>query len=171
MYRHPVTLFTGDADWHKLVTDLFYDFVSILLVWVAKLQNAIKLENISNLITSPSSYQCRKTTWARFVHFVILGRHTSMECMCAYWGSPKVNFQNRIIRIKHIFSGVYWCITWTKSLTNLHKIPKGVCIKFVSAPFTNAWTLEKKRFILIILKFNIVDSIILAYPWSKNRTN
>jgi hypothetical protein len=34
-YRHPVTLFTRDADWHKLVTDLFYDFVSILLVWVA----------------------------------------------------------------------------------------------------------------------------------------
>ena len=25
-----------DADWHKLVTDLFYDFVSILLVWEAK---------------------------------------------------------------------------------------------------------------------------------------
>ena len=27
---------TRDADWHKMVTDLFYDFVSILLVWVAK---------------------------------------------------------------------------------------------------------------------------------------
>jgi hypothetical protein len=26
------------------------------------MQNAMKLENISNLITSPSSYQCRKTT-------------------------------------------------------------------------------------------------------------
>ena len=39
----------------------------------------------------------------------------------------------RIIRIKHIFFGVYWCITWTKSLTNLHKSPKGVYIKFVSA--------------------------------------
>jgi len=26
------------------------------------MQNAIKLENISNLITSPSSYKCRKTT-------------------------------------------------------------------------------------------------------------
>ena len=36
IYRHPVTLFTRDADRHKLVTDLFYDFVSILLVWVAK---------------------------------------------------------------------------------------------------------------------------------------
>ena len=56
------------------------------------MQNAIKLENISNLITSPSSYQCRKT---RLVHFVIHGRHKSMECMCAYWGSPKVNLQNK----------------------------------------------------------------------------
>jgi hypothetical protein len=26
------------------------------------MQNTIKLENISNLITSPSSYQCRETT-------------------------------------------------------------------------------------------------------------
>ena len=59
------------------------------------MQNAIKLENISNLITSPSSYQCRKTTYTRLVHFVIHDRHTSMECMCAYWGSPKVNFQNK----------------------------------------------------------------------------
>jgi hypothetical protein len=75
------SLFTRDGDWHKLVTDLFNDFVSILLVWVAKLKNAIKLENISNLITSPSSYQCirRKT---RLVHFVIHGRHILMECMC-----------------------------------------------------------------------------------------
>jgi hypothetical protein len=72
--------------WHKLVTDLFCDFVSILLVWVAK------LENNSNLITSPSSYQCRKT---RLVHFVIHGQQTSMECVCAYWGSPKVNLQNK----------------------------------------------------------------------------
>ena len=55
------------------------------------MQNAIKLENISNLITSPS-YKYRKT---RLVHFVIQGRHTSMECMCAYWGSTKVNFQNK----------------------------------------------------------------------------
>jgi hypothetical protein len=70
-------------------------FCEHLLVWVAKLQNAIKMENISNLITSPSSYQCRKTTKARLVHFVIRGRHTSMEYMCAYWGSPKVNFQNK----------------------------------------------------------------------------
>jgi hypothetical protein len=54
---------------------------------------AVKLpwrpSNISNLITSPSSYQCirRKT---RLVYFVMYGRHISMECMCAYchWGSP-----------------------------------------------------------------------------------
>jgi hypothetical protein len=62
----------------------------------SKIQNAIKLENISNLITSLSSYQCirRKT---RLVYFVIHGRHISMECMwlCAYWGSPNVNFQNK----------------------------------------------------------------------------
>ena len=54
------------------------------------MQNAIKLENISNLITSPSNYQCRKT---RLVHVVIHGRHTSMECMYAHWGFPKGNFQ------------------------------------------------------------------------------
>jgi hypothetical protein len=53
------------------------------------MQNAIKLENIGNLITSSSSRKIR------LVHFVIHGRHTSMECMCAYWGSPKVNFQNK----------------------------------------------------------------------------
>ena len=35
-------------NWHKLATDLFYDLLSILL-----LRNAIKLENISNLIASP----------------------------------------------------------------------------------------------------------------------
>jgi hypothetical protein len=79
------------------------------------MQNAIKLENISNLITSPSSYQCRETG---LVHFVIHNQHPSMECimdMCAYWGSPKVNFQNkrkklfsyRIKRIKCIFFRVY----------------------------------------------------------------
>ena len=46
----------------------------------SKIQNAIKLENISNLITSPSSYQCirRKT---RLVYFVIHGRHISMNGM------------------------------------------------------------------------------------------
>jgi hypothetical protein len=52
------------------------------------MQNTIKLENISNLITSPSSYQCRKT---RLVNFVIHGRHTSMECM-------KLFFANQYVR-------------------------------------------------------------------------
>jgi hypothetical protein len=49
----------------------------------SKIQNAIKLENISNLITSPSSYQCirRKT---RLVYFVIHGRHISMNGMYIY---------------------------------------------------------------------------------------
>ena len=58
--------------WHKLVTDLFYDFMSYM-------QNAIKLENISNLITSPSSYQCRETTvnmkvcgFCYYMHFHLL---------------------------------------------------------------------------------------------------
>ena len=80
------------------------------------------MENISNLITSSSIYQCRKP---RLVHFVIHGRHTSMY-MCAL-GIPKGKFLKqmknklsyRIIRIKRIFSGVYWCITWTKSLIKL----------------------------------------------------
>ena len=33
----------------------------------------------------------------RLVQFVIHGRHISMpmECMCAYWGSPKVNFPKK----------------------------------------------------------------------------
>ena len=148
IYRHPVTLFTRDADWHKLATDLFYDFaqesevlsiiryrstsktkiagqlqyncpaifeVPLYLIidrtsnscgfcehftcLSSKIQNAIKLENISNLITSPSSYQCirRKARLVYRGYFVIHGRHISMECMwlCAYWGSPNVNFQNK----------------------------------------------------------------------------
>jgi hypothetical protein len=38
----------------------------------SKIQNAIKLVNISNLITSPSSYQCiRRKTW-RLVHFPVI---------------------------------------------------------------------------------------------------
>ena len=39
------------------------------------MQNAIKLENINNLITSPSSYQCRKSMTkltCRLVDFVML---------------------------------------------------------------------------------------------------
>ena len=62
----------------------------------SKIQNAIKLENISNLITSPSSHQCIRRK-IRLVYFVIHGRRILMECMCAYchWGSPNVNFQNK----------------------------------------------------------------------------
>ena len=68
------------------------------------MQNAIKLENINNLITSPSSYQCRKT---RLVHFVIHGRHKSMECMCAY--CPKGTFSKQMKKklSYRFFSGVY----------------------------------------------------------------
>jgi hypothetical protein len=63
----------------------------------SKIQNAIKLENISNLITSPSSYQyiCRKT---RLVHFVIHGRHISMECIwyVCVLGIPKCKFSKQM---------------------------------------------------------------------------
>ena len=66
----------------------------------SKIQNAIKLENISNLITSPSmsSYQCicRKTRLvSKLVHFVIHGRHISfsMECMI-----PKCKFSKQMIK-------------------------------------------------------------------------
>jgi hypothetical protein len=99
--RHPVTLFTRDADWHKLVTDLFYDFVGILLVWVAKCfisNNNCRLLTI-NIVSFIFSYY-RESKPPFCLHYeksslLIHGRHTSMECMCAYWGSPKVNFQNK----------------------------------------------------------------------------
>ena len=63
-----------------------------------KIQNAIKLENISNLITSPSSYQCirRKT---RLVYFVIHGRHISMECsIVCVLGILKCKFSKQMIK-------------------------------------------------------------------------
>ena len=52
--------FSGYID--MLVTDLFYDFVRILLFEFAniKLASGIKWENISNLIATPSSYLCKK---------------------------------------------------------------------------------------------------------------
>jgi hypothetical protein len=53
------------------------------------MQNAIKLENISNLITSPSSYQCRKTM---LVHFVI---HINGMYVCAL-GIPKGKFSKQM---------------------------------------------------------------------------
>ena len=66
----------------------------------SKIQNAIKLENISNLVTSPSSYQCirRKT---RLVYFVIHGRHIdlSMECMwLCVLGIPKCKFSKQMVK-------------------------------------------------------------------------
>jgi hypothetical protein len=33
---NPYNSVTKYSDWHKLVTDLFYDFVSTLLVWIGK---------------------------------------------------------------------------------------------------------------------------------------
>ena len=65
----------------------------------SKIQNAIKLENISNLITSPSSYQCRKT---RLVHFVIHRRHASMECILPWTRGGFVTFSTNL-------STVPWC--------------------------------------------------------------
>ena len=60
----------------------------------SKIQNAIKLENISNLITSPSSYQCiRRKTW-RLVH----GRHISMEWYVCVLGIPKCKFSKQMIK-------------------------------------------------------------------------
>ena len=65
----------------------------------SKIQNTIKLENISNLITSPSSYQCirRKT---RLVHFVFHGRPISMECIwyVCVLGIPKCKFSKETIK-------------------------------------------------------------------------
>ena len=62
----------------------------------SKIQNAIKLENISNLITSPSSYQCisRKI---RLVHFVITyswPTHINGIYVCVL-GIPKCKFSKQ----------------------------------------------------------------------------
>jgi hypothetical protein len=57
------------------------------------MQNAIKLENISNLITSPSIYQCRKT---RLVHFVIhWPTHINGMSVCVM-GIPKGKFSKQM---------------------------------------------------------------------------
>ena len=63
----------------------------------SKIQNAFKLENISNLITSPSSYQCirRKT---RAVHFVIHGTaHVNGMYVCVL-EIPKCKFSKQMIK-------------------------------------------------------------------------
>jgi hypothetical protein len=66
----------------------------------SKIQNAIKLENISNLITSPSSYQCiRRKTW-RLVHFPVIHEswptHISGMYVCVL-GIPKCTFSKQMI--------------------------------------------------------------------------
>ena len=56
------------------------------------------MENISNLITPPSSYQCmRKKTRlvSKLVHFVIHGRHMSMPMECMI---PKCKFSKQMIK-------------------------------------------------------------------------
>jgi hypothetical protein len=52
---------------------------------------------------------------------------------------------------------------WCRCTHKLNKRPKGIYLKFLSASatFTHAWTPEKNRLILIILKFNIVDKNVL----------
>ena len=84
--------------WNKLVTDLFYDFVSILLVWVAKFKMPSNWKNISSLITLPSNYQCirRKTRLvSKLVHIVIHCRHISMTMECMI---PKCKFSKQMIK-------------------------------------------------------------------------
>jgi len=81
------------------------------------MQNAIKLENISNLITSPPNHQCRKTTVNMKVSVFCYSWPTHINGMyVCVLGITKVNFQNkwnkkylvtRIIRIKRIFPEVY----------------------------------------------------------------
>jgi hypothetical protein len=69
----------------RLLTTVQVRFCEHFTCLNSKIQNAIKLENISNLITSPSSYQCirRKTRLVVIVHFVIHGRHISMTLYLA----------------------------------------------------------------------------------------
>jgi hypothetical protein len=119
------------------------------------MQKAIKLENISNLIASPSSYQCRKT---RLVHFIIHGRNTSMERMCAHWGIPKGTFSKqmkkklsyKIIRIKRIFSGVFFiCIVtfWVPCCYLRYDFCIQSYVRFV---FTSSCLLQDARLLYVI---------------------
>jgi hypothetical protein len=67
----------------------------------SKIQNAIKLENISNLITSPSSYQCiRRKAW-RLVASAISGyswpTHINGMYVCVL-GIPKCKFSKQMIK-------------------------------------------------------------------------
>ena len=86
--------------------------------------------------------------------------------MCVL-GIPKGKFSKqmkkkklsyRIIRIKRIFSGVYWCITWTKSLTNLHKSPS----HFSGVYWCITWTKSLTTCIKILRTF-----ICLWVNWSR----
>ena len=62
----------------------------------SKIQNAIKLENISNLNTLPSSYQCIRRKNKVSVFCYSWSTHINeWICDCPHWGSPNVNFQNK----------------------------------------------------------------------------
>ena len=74
------------------------------------MQNAIKLENISNLITSPSTYPCRKTT----VNMKVSGFCYYMDFY--YWLPPQSISQIFPTRIE-IFHGnhsLYNVLTWVR---------------------------------------------------------
>ena len=73
----------------------------------SKIQNAIKLENISNLITSPSSYQCiRRKTW-RLVHFLVIhGQHINGMYVCVL-GIPKWRHVGYVPKSSMTFRGSF----------------------------------------------------------------
>jgi hypothetical protein len=80
-------------------------------IYFCKIQNAIKLENISNLITSPSSYQCirRKTRLvSTLMHFVIHGWHISMTTplrhLVSTWNDERMN--SRLFFKKNFYTGI-----------------------------------------------------------------
>ena len=79
------------------------------------MQNAIKLENISNLITPPSSYQCRHKVSA-FCYSWPTQSHTSMECyyVCVL-GIPKGKFskqmENKYLDFKFVMTGCDFVMT------------------------------------------------------------
>ena len=126
-----------------------------------KIQNAIKLENISNLITSPSSYQCicsrRKT---RLVHFVMHGRHISMECMCAYWGSPNVNFKTNDKKILSYRIFIYnWGGIFILRTLKIHYMLCFVCLHSVITVISQRESHGTARFVVYrtCAKYRVIE--------------
>ena len=72
----------------------------------SKIQNAIKLENISNLITSPSSYQCirRKTNYKVSAFCYSWPTHINgMYVTVCVLGTPKCKFSKQMIKKYLVF--------------------------------------------------------------------